>query len=285
MLGMNLIRKKGAILWHCKYYYELFPALSSTVKEGNAQASDPVSLLNPTECPSVTEAIGLEENSDAAPLSSSAFAIHKSNPNSVPITIRGMRTSSGTPVGPSSRPHRQSLPPHFAPPRNSGAGPSRPTHITQLAPPPHVLPPSSSSHPSDAQHWRLELESRKITLEEARLKMEREELERRFKWERDLELRKLALEEKKLKFEQADRDRSYEIQRRTVQAKMTYQILETLEKLQKLGLEDWKLVKHLLFFDKEIKELWHGESEEEMDDVLSEDNAGSYEPSVGQSDE
>lgn len=115
--------------------------------------------------------------------------------------------------------------------------------------------------------------------------MEREELERRFKWERDLELRKLALEEKKLKFEQADRDRSYEIQRRTVQAKMTYQILETLEKLQKLGLEDWKLVKHLLFFDKEIKELWHGESEEEMDDVLSEDNAGSYEPSVGQSDE
>lgn len=110
--------------------------------------------------------------------------------------------------------------------------------------------------------------------------MEREELERRC----DLELRKLALEEKKLKFEQVDRDRSYEIQRRTVHAKMTYQILETLEKVVNLGLKDWKFVKHLFFFDEEMKELWNGESEEEMDDVLSEDDAGNYDRNAGQSD-
>ncbi|OWZ79333.1 hypothetical protein C365_02262 [Cryptococcus neoformans Bt85] len=268
-----------AILSYCKYYYELFPALSSTVKEGNTQASNPVPLRNPTECPSVAEADSLQLNADAAPTSSTS-AIHKSNPNAVSVTIRGVPTSSGTSVGPSSRAHRQSLPPHFTPPPSSEAGPSRPINITRRAPPPHVLLSSSSSYPPDAQHWQLELESRKITLEEARLKMEREELERRC----DLELRKLALEEKKLKFEQVDRDRSYEIQRRTVHAKMTYQILETLEKVVNLGLKDWKFVKHLFFFDEEMKELWNGESEEEMDDVLSEDDAGNYDRNAGQSD-
>lgn len=124
---MKLIREKGAILSYCKYYYELFPALSSTVKEGNTQASNPVPLRNPTEYPSVAEADSLQLNADAAPTSSSTSAIHKSNPNAVSVTIRGVPTSSGTSVGPSSRAHRQSLPPHFTPPPSSEAGPSRPS--------------------------------------------------------------------------------------------------------------------------------------------------------------